>query len=81
MFAIHTQALVRDRVSRSGTPNMHQESSILLMIVPASEFDFVFRSTATAMEGYATVCASSHVAAGTPLLPDLAAVATFQRRC
>ena len=27
----------------------------------------------TTMEGYATVCASSHGASGTPLLPDLAA--------
>jgi hypothetical protein len=49
-----------------------------MLTTRASEIKFRLPFHQTTMEGYATVCASSHVALGTPLLPDLA---TFQRRC
>jgi hypothetical protein len=60
----------RERFSQSGEPKM--------LTTRASEIKFRLPFHQTTMEGYATVCASSHVALGTPLLPDLA---TFQRRC
>jgi hypothetical protein len=65
MFAILTSAPVRERFSRSEEPKM--------LTSRAPEINFVFSPTTAMMEGYATVCASSHVASGTPLLPDLAA--------